>query len=255
MSNPNTPIVNAGTQYIYGFQMAKSGNKTLTLFGGEARSSANTNDIVIGDDFKTVALTLSGTFVGPNGMGRAVMALNTSYYVFIIGDSTGNHAPAGLIDTFQYAPQLPVGYDIFRRIGFIRTDGSANILSFYQNGTGVERTYFYDVPIAVLTGGTATSFTAVTLGTALPQNAYSSLVYLDVAYTPNSATNLAEFLPGGSSASNGNVRFGSGVAGVQVGQVTVSARSITGVTQFLYKVAASDALTLSVSGYVDSLAE
>lgn len=256
MANPNTPIVDAPNQYIYGYQLARTGNTTLTLTSGEARSNQNATDIVTSSvGFNVVALTINGTIVGANGMARAVMAASTSYYVFVIGDSTGNYPVASLLDTSQFSPLLPTGYDVFRRVGFVRTDASGFILPFSQMGCGVERVIFYDAPVSILAAGTATTMTTVQLGASVPQNSYSGLVYLDVQYTPNGATDVAEFQVGGSTATSGCVRFGTGVAGAQVGQVCVPFRTLGGVPQIRYKVTAGDTISLALAGYTDSLAE
>lgn len=262
MANINNPIVNAPNEYIYGLELAKTGNQTLVLFPGEARNNSNVNDIDLQSSttvFNIPAITINGAIVGPNGMARAVMAANTSYYVFVIGDSNQKNPTAGLLDTAQFGVQLPNGYDMYRRVGFIHTDGSANILSFYQTGCGVERTYFYDVIANCLTGGNATTFTPIQLNTntgIFPANSFHGLVYLDVTYTPAAAANIAQFLPAGSTATTGMVRFGTGVAATQIGQVCVPYRTLGGVPQIQYKVTAGgDSLTLSVAGYTESLAE
>lgn len=250
----NTPIVDMPNQYIYGFQMVKTGNRTLTLTPGEARSSQNTNDIVVSGTFNIPTVFINCDIIGVNGMARAAIAINSAYYVFICGDSTGNNSPCAIVDIAQFNPLLPVGYDVFRRIGFLRTDASANILPFTQIGCSVVRTYFYDTPINILSGGSATTFTSINL-TFVPQNSFNALAYLDITYTPNGATDVAEFLPFNSVSATGCVRFGTGVAGAQVGQICVPYVTIAGVPRILYKVTAGDTLTLGLSGFTDSLAE
>lgn len=249
-----TPIVNAGLSYVNGLQLSKTGNKTLGLTAGAARDSQNVNDIILSGIFNINQLSINGANVGANGCDQAALAISSNYYVFIIGDSTAHNPTAGLLSLSQFTPILPFGYDMFRRIGYIRTDGSANILSFYQSQCTAERTTFYDVAPNVLTAGVATAFTLLSLTGPLPQSSLSGLVWLDISYTPASATNLAQFLPGGSLATNGIVRFGTGVAGAQVGQVCVPYRTIGGTPQILYKVSnAGDSLTVNVAGYSESL--
>lgn len=256
---PNIPVINGGIEYVYGFQMYRTGNKTLSFTPGMARSSQNLTDIVVPGTFNvTTAILFDGTIVGPNGMDAAPLAASTSYYVFIIGDSTKNNSPAVLASGSQFTAKLPVGYDVFKRIGFIKTDASSNILVFNQYGCGIEREYWFDSPVAILTAGAATTFTVVSLGinnAPIPQNSFSGHCYLDIVYTPNVATDVAEFLPGGSLATTGNVRFGTGVAGAQVGQICVPFRTVGGTPQILYKVTAGDTLTLSLAGWTESLAE
>ena len=242
----NTPIVNAGLLYVNGLGISKTSAKVVALAAGAARDSLNVNDITLG-----TAVAITGTTVGANGVDVAAIVLSSFYAVYVIGDSTGYKATAGLLSLSATAPTLPAGYDMFRRVGWILTDGSANILQFYQMGSGQNRTYYYDVGISELSGGSDTSFTAIDLATSVPP--ISTQVILNLLFTPDGATEVAEFLPFGSSASNGIVVFGCGVAGAQAGNVTVPCVVGSGVPKILYKVASGDTLTASTVGYVDIL--
>lgn len=248
MTTPNTPIVNAGVKYVTDLQLAKTGNKTLTLAAGAARDFTNTDDIILGS-----TVTINGAAIGANGVDIAALVASTLYAVYVIGDSTAHHPTAGLLAlATETSPSLPAGYDMSRRVGWILTDGSANILQFYQLGNAQERTYYYDVGISALSAGTATSFTAINLSTSVPPRA--TQVLFDIAYTANAATDTAQFLPYGSSASNGIVRFGTGVAAAQVGSITVPCELNAGVPEVLYKVTSgSDSLTLLTTGFKDYL--
>ena len=118
-------------------------------------------------------------------------------------------------------------------------------------GSSNERTFYYDVGISELSGGSSATFAALDLATSLP--AVRCQAIFDATYTPNGATDVAEFLPFGSSATSGMIRFGYGVAGAQVGMVTVPVALDSGVPKVQYKVTAGDALTLLTSGYIESL--
>ena len=78
-------------------------------------------------------------------------------------------------------------------------------------------------------------------------------VLFDVVYTPNGATDVAEFIPFGSTATNGVVRFGYGVAAAQAGMATIPARLDTATPKIQYKVTSGDTLTLLVNGFKDIL--
>jgi hypothetical protein len=133
----------------------------------------------------------------------------------------------------------------------VLTDATPNVLAFHQFGTGKERQMWYDVGISELSGGSATSFTAVDLATSVPPIATS--VILDATYTPNGATDIAAFLPFGSSATNGIVNLGTGVAGAQRAMITVPAALDSTTPKILYKVTSGDTLTLLTAGYMDYL--
>jgi len=258
---PQTPIVNAGNVYVNGLNVGWGSNSTITITQGLARDSLNVNDIILGT-FDTgsplwtnIAATIDGDVIGANGMDRAVAAVSTRYSVFVIGDSTGYHPSAGLLSPSSNNPILPLGYDMFRRIGVVATDGSAHFLKISQYGQGLYRTNFLDVGINVLTAGNATSFTELNLeGLAKAFPSIPCKAYLKVNYTPASATNIAHFLPFGSTATNGIVVFGTGVAGAQQGIIEVPTAGGPGASSILYKVSnAGDSLTLDVIGFDDYL--
>lgn len=242
---PNTPVVNAGIKYVNGLAISKTAAKTLSMAAGAARDGTNTNDIIL-----DAAVTINGAAVGANGVDVAVLAASSMYAVYVIGDSNNYKSTAGLLSLDITQPNIPADYDMYRRVGWILTDGSSNILQFWQYGLGQERTYYYDVGISELSGGSATSFTAIDLATSVPPIATEVLFH--ATFTPDGATEIAEFLPFGSSASNGLAVFGYGVAGAQQGMVTVPCKLDAGVPKILYKVAAGDTLTLLTAGFKDN---
>lgn len=242
---PNTPIVNAGIKYVNGLDIAKTAAKIISMAAGAARDSSNTNDIILNS-----SVSINGANVGANGVDVAAVIASTMYAVYVIGDSTGYKSPAGLLVLASAtSPNLPAGYDMYRRVGWVLTDGSANILQFWQYGDGQERMYYYDVGISELSGGSSTTFAAIDLATSVPPIATE--VLFDITFTPDGATEVAEFLPFGSSASSGFVRFGTGVAGAQVGSIMVPCKLDTGVPKLQYKVASGDTLTLLTTGFKD----
>ena len=247
MSNPNSPIVNAGLLYANGLGIAKTAAKIISMAAGAARDSTDTNDITL-----SALVSINGANVGANGVDIAALVASSFYAVYVIGDSTAYQSAAGLLSLSATAPSLPGGYDMYRRVGWILTDGSSNILQFWQYGQGEERMYYYDVGISELSGGSDTTFTAIDLATSVPPIATE--VLFDVTFTPDGATEVAEFLPFGSSASSGFIRFGYGVAAAQVGVVTVPCRLDSGVPKVLYKVASGDTLTLLTVGFKDFMA-
>lgn len=71
--------------------------------------------------------------VGANGLDAGALATNTWYHAYAIAKAAGA-APALLASQSASAPVLPGGYTLKRRIGSFRTDGSAHILAFVQDG-------------------------------------------------------------------------------------------------------------------------
>jgi hypothetical protein len=263
MPIPNTPIVNAGLLYVNDLQLSAQiaigamTPKQITMQLGASRDSTNTNDLILGIDAPNgtpaiAPVVINGANVGANGVDVAAIVASSFYAVYIISDSTDYQSTAGLLSLSTTAPNLPEGYDMFQRIGWVLTDSSANILQFWQYGSNETRTYYYDVGISVLSAGAATSFTAVNLSTAVPP--INTEVLLNYTFTGTATTDIAEFLPYSSAATSGIVQISGGVTTAQVGMVWVPCQlTAGGVPEILYKVTGTATLTLLVAGYKDFL--
>ncbi len=279
MSVPSSPVVNAGLKYVNGMQLSypATASKLLNVAAGACRDSSNSNDIVL-----DAAVVINGANVGANGVDVAALANSSVYAVYVIASSNsvftssvdlgaGFLQPPGIINpaaapanpypvaammslASNAAPVLPFGYDMYRRIGWAFTNGSANILPMWQYGSDETRKYYWDAIVATaVTAGNATSFTAVSLVASVPPIACE--VVLDVALTPAVAGDLVAFRPSGSASSNGDARLsGVVVAVAQVAPVAVPCRLSSGVPTVEYKVSAGgDAVAVSVAGFVDYL--
>ncbi len=241
----NLPIVNSSQLYAVGYELAWASGTTLTLGAGRARNSTDQNDIIL-----DAAVTINGAANGANGLDIGSLANSTFYAVYALGDSLGFNPTAGIISADTSAPLLPAGYDMYRRVGWVLTSGAAAFLLFWQYGNDKERMYYYDVGIAELTNGTSTTYAEIDLATSVPPIATE--VLFDIAYTPASATNLAVFVPFGSTATAGIIRFGYGVAAAQVGMALVPAGLDSSTPKVEYKVSnGSDDLDILVKGYKD----
>ncbi len=255
---PN-PIV-----YASGMQLSWVSTTTLSVTSGQVRDYTNEFDIVVGAPYSAtpVATTINGAINGLNGLDTGALGNNKCYAVYAIGDSAGFNPPGFLLSlNAANAPLMPTGvngsnYSLIRRIGYVFTDGSAHFLKFYQVGTGGSRYYQYDVPISVLSGGSSATFAAVNLETAAPL-VNNSLVYINLAYTGNAAGNQASIRPTGSAAAAGSCPIEiTAIATGHAQDFTPTAALATVSTTHLqldYIVQASDALSISVVGYQDSL--
>jgi hypothetical protein len=136
-----------------------------SLFGANAGQDENAGQgigtIVDAPNANTGAPT---TINGPNGsvINNGVIA-NPSY--------PPTYLPAGiLISLSSTGPAMPMGYDMFRRIGAIRTTAGSVIEPFIQTGFGQNRTMRYQTPVAPGAGGpgaTGSSATYATIGALL----------------------------------------------------------------------------------------
>lgn len=147
------------TDYLAGMILSNdvgTPNSVIDVSAGVATDSTNVTSITLGAFTKSTA----GSFAagsGSNGMGQGLtVAINTWYHVFaVIVSGTADV----YFDTSITAANKPASTTAFRRIGSFRTDASAHIIKFTQDGD--QFVWFApvgDVSVANL-GGTATLFT------------------------------------------------------------------------------------------------
>lgn len=86
---------------------------------------------------RAVSLTIAGTTTGANALDTGTIATSTWYSVWVIWNGT---TTAGLLSLSATAPTMPSGYTHKARVGWIRTDGTANKypLGFKQYGRRVQ---------------------------------------------------------------------------------------------------------------------
>lgn len=98
-------------------------------------------------EFKS-AQTVDITASGANGLDQGSEASSTWYALVGIGDSSGINDTKGLLVTaanYSSSMTLPSGYDLFARIGWLRNDGSSNLVQgrYYH-----DHFYYEDAPAA-----------------------------------------------------------------------------------------------------------
>lgn len=252
--NPNVPVVNAGDYYVNGLRLEYVDLQKISISPGAARDSKNINDIILNE-----TITLNGLTTGANGVDIDPMPNtgNFMYAVFVIGDSTGYKPTAGLFVLEQDnaihtdpIPSLPFGYDMYRRVGWVSL-GSGTLYEFFQYGNDQNRWMYYEEPITVLQSGAATTYNTINLGTFVPDRMCN--LYVDIDFTPNTASNIASFTIG-DGLGIPMVRYGTGVAARQRGSFIMPGGLGELNAAFSYKVvSASDSLTLAIIGYEDTL--
>lgn len=118
-------------------------NLTVSAVGGSSNVSVLADELILESAAsaysvaRTVSLTINSAASGLNGLDTGSLAASTWYSVWVIGNGT---TVAGLLSMSATAPTLPAGYTYSARIGWIRTDGSANKypLGFTQHGRTVQ---------------------------------------------------------------------------------------------------------------------
>lgn len=286
---PLTPVTNKGLSYLNGLQMTWTDADTLTIAQGQCRNSTGVQDILLnrpplnnGTEV-TTGFTVSTAIVGAGGLDQGVMANATHYAVYVISSSNNswinlppseiqslavppfttpsptspvvqdaNYIQANvLISTSFTNPLLPYGFDQFRRIGAVLTDGSANFLAFDQRGNGVDRTITYRASIATdITAGTSATFAAVSVAASIPVASNTGI--FRVSFIPTAGDDTLELRSGDSATDNGQAILSGSVAAVaKLGNLVcpVGATLASGVD---YKVTGT-AVAINVQGYVDEL--
>jgi hypothetical protein len=256
--------------YISGLQLSAATPTAATVVAvapGSARDSTNSIDMVVGlqnyfgiDNPAQLfngyqpGLFVNSAINGVNGLDTGTIAASTQYAFYLIGDSRNYNNTAAIMSlTSNAAPLLPSGYDSYRLIGFWETDGSSHFVyatNKPQNIAGL-LTYFNSPGVSVLSGGNATSFTAIDLTTnsAIPTTTLPNvIVTLLVTFTPAAVGDTVQFRPTGSTAT-GNLPTITGLtAGIAQSQyINMIAGVGSSKPEIDYNVSSgSDAVSVSV---------
>ena len=290
---PNYPMVNLGNLYIQGLRLVYGTTTTFSVNAGQCRESQNINDIVLDPIVSTspTAVNINIALVG-NGLNlldTGVIAASTLYYIYAVGSSVygadngqdanaslgigplagtaitpaatypDNYLPAGIIYSLSPSlPALPVGYDMYRRIGAFRVNSAVHIEPFWQTGFGQNRTMWYQTAVVPGTVGAA-AVTYATIGALLnivPQ--FPTEVLVDVSMAANTAGNAVYLAGYGNTAAGDNTRMSSPVVTTPyLFQLRAPAEfniAATPVVEIDYKLtSAFDVATFLIAGYIDAL--
>lgn len=148
--------------------------------------------------FSNATITVDIGVSGANGLDTGSEASDTWYAVHLIADKFGTSPVAGLFSLSATAPTLPTGYNIFRRVGWVRNNASSDFLDITARNNSKTRQFFYDRnknDSRVLQNGSASTFTIVGLGSYVPPT--STHVHLLVGFETGS---------GGAAANNLSLR-------------------------------------------------
>lgn len=118
-------------------------NLKASATGTNATVTVTADELVVEDSsftyqtLRSISLSINSAGSGANGLDTGSLAGSTWYSVWVIYNGT---TTAGLLSTSATAPTMPSGYTYKARVGWIRTDGTANKypLSFLQYGRKVQ---------------------------------------------------------------------------------------------------------------------
>jgi hypothetical protein len=259
-----TPIVNAGLLYINGLELSYTSASTITVAAGQCRDYTNTNDINVGLALNvaatqtgtepvaagTGAVVISTAATGAAGLDTGAIAATTFYAVYAIGDSLGTNPGSAFISANLTTPQLPQNYDMHKRIGYIKTDGSKNILAFRQVGSGADRWMWYDAAIATgVTAGSSSTYASVDCSASLPTSA-PTMVNFYCVFSPTGTNDKLVLVPGTSTATLGYATL-SGTGAAVTGNLVCPTDS-PNTDAVDYKVTGSST-AIDVAAYLDQL--
>ncbi len=251
--------------YISGLDLSVASTTAIGIAPGYCRDSNNVMDITISETnfsktivkapaFKgySAAVFISSAQRGVNGLDTGTIAASTQYAVYAIGDSSGALPAGGLLSLAgQVAPVMPSGYDSLRLLGFISTNASANFVMSTNAPQVAKSAARFDLEpaVSVLSGGNATTFTAVNLGTAVPSTTLKNvIVTLQVTFIPAAANDVVQFRPV-SSTMTANlptiVGLEAGIAQTQYIEVVAAVASSTPRIEYLVS-ASGDSVSASV---------
>lgn len=245
----NLPVVNAPYLTVSGLELAVASTTTLTMALGRARNTTDENDIIL-----SAGVTINAATNGINGLDTGSFAASTLYAVYVVGDSSANKATGALLSlASSSAPTLPVGYDMYRVIGYARSDGSTHFLAGYWYGSANWRLFTYDVPLAsAVTAGSSATYAAVDLTGLVP--AISQLpVLVETNWTANAANDTLALQ--GLNAVGDTVKYIAGIAGATAHTLTrdyVNGQLTSSSIKINYKVSAG-AVAINVAGYQYSI--
>jgi len=262
--------------FVSGFELAVTGNTTLTVQPGMARALTSSQVIAFPSYSASIpgSVTVDISTVGQNGcspvsISSLGLTYNTLFPLYVCFDSSGtavnssNSSVSGPGFCFVVATGnnfLPEGFDSFRRIGWVPvSQATGYVLKFAQQGNGNEREYLYQDPVTLLTAGNATTPTEVKLSyqTGLVPFGQVGKVNLNVALTGNAAGSYVYLEPYGlTAASRATTVLGTTTAGqiLAANVDMVYGLDAAGDAAITYLVDnGSSAVTIYLAGFTDSL--
>lgn len=249
----NLPVEQLPWLYIQGMNLSAASNTVMAIAPGQCRDSSDSIDIPV-----STVQYVNSAVVGANGIDKGTLAASSNYLVWEIADSSNKHQPAGLLSLqSNVAPLLPYGYDSYRLIGFVATDGSVHFVAAGILNAAFYKGYFILPAVSVLSGGNATSFTAIDLSTAIPTTTDTFVIALaSVTFIPSAAGDTVQFRPTGSSATTSLPVITGVSAGVAQSQnIVLNCGVGSSKPEVDYKVSVSgDSVSMSIYGYYVTLA-
>ncbi len=142
--------------YIDGLELSigSDANHEIDVAPGVCRDEANGKFLQLASTL-TVDIETTGALGLDTGSS---LTANTWYHVYVIGAADNSNAPT-VIASQDLTPVYPSGYNIKRRIGSVLTNGSANLVGFFQHGDH----FFWHLPVVDSSSVPSTGGSTLTL--------------------------------------------------------------------------------------------
>lgn len=185
--------------YIYDMRLSYSNASGVQVGSGVCRDFANSFDISLNSNI-TASIATSGV----NGLDTGSANDDIWYAVHVIADSVGDNVPATLLSISAHNPIMPLGYNKFRRVGWVRNGSDGDFLKFIQSWQNGTRRYGYDLGLSetqILNAGNATTFTDLDLSSFVPTTARNIIFITEFeTNSTGSSTHEVKFRPNGFNA-------------------------------------------------------
>lgn len=220
--------LSSDNQFLNGFRTSYVSNQAYTLNKGQALDSTNAHLLELTED----TLQSFGD-IGFNGLDTGEIEADKIYYTYVIGDSrTKNPNPTGGITSLSSTtPLLPEGYDIYRMVSVVCTDGDAQLYKYSCKGEGIDKIfqYSFSAQVLLLNAGTEITQTAIDLADKVPVNVKRVYINSNLACSSASENSAYIGLDGVDIADDGAsvVLNGGGVSDVIFGTTDTYAGGAT----------------------------
>lgn len=190
---------------------------------------------------------------GNGGLDTGAIAASTWYAVYLI-----KRVDTGVVDvifsTSGTSPTLPSNYTLFRRIGWVRTNGSSQFIQWTQVG----RRFYWQAKISELSTVTPANTNRILVTVTVPVNT-EGLFSINVTWTSTSSVGWFDTgytaLTDSAASSSNFVFFITSVAGSAGASATGQLRVIVDASnQIYYRVSATSCtVNLVTVGWIDNL--
>jgi hypothetical protein len=160
-----TSIVNNPYRYVNSLTFTWTSRTQGYVNPGQCRDSTNNFDM-----YAYSGITLNLASEGLGGLDQGVLVANQSYSIYLVANIENLSLPSVVASlTSSIGPFLPVDYQVFRRIGYFTTDGSALVNTYLMSGYSNDKIINLDQQFIISVASNSSAYTTLPLDTNFPQ--------------------------------------------------------------------------------------